>query len=58
MLRFEMLQYAKESYVPIKIKESLIFKENKSYVLDSMTTFDKVKIIQALNIESMFPYII
>ena len=56
--KLEILLDVYESYVPIKDKESLIFKENKNSILEAMTTFDKAKIIQALNIESLIPYII
>lgn len=48
-----------DHFVPITSQEAMIFRmDNAAYIHDVLLTFDKLKIIEKLNIHSIIPYII
>ena len=48
-----------DHFVPITAQEAKIFRiDNNTYIYDALLTFDKLKIIEKLNIHSLIPYMI
>lgn len=46
-------------YLPISVKEAMIFNtNNRQIVCDALLIFDKAKIVERLNIDSLIPYMI